>query len=94
MCSSIHTLCEYSFLPFSLSYPPEFLSGGVRIKSLGSGHAGLKIVVSDLSSLRKRMKETLDAHTVGECDENGRVWHMCVLSGACVGEGYICLCIY
>ena len=66
----MHEMCDLQFdqsPSFLLSFPPKLLSGGVRIKSLGSGHTGLKIVVSDLSSLRKRMKESLDAHTVGEC---------------------------
>ena len=70
VCTHMQEMCDLQFDQFPsflLSFPPKLLSGGVRIKSLGSGHTGLKIVVSDLSSLRKRMKESLDAHTVGEC---------------------------
>ena len=69
-CLIIVLMCTYLELEIVLSLlclPSPMSSGGVRIKSLGSGHTGLKIAVSDLSSLRKRMKESIAAHTVGEC---------------------------
>ena len=93
VCTCVQEMCDLQFgqFPFFLlSFPPKLLSGGVRIKSLGSGHTGLKIVVSDLSSLRKRMKESLDAHTVGECGLGmdvgwGREWRVCIPH--CVEDG-------
>ena len=54
---------------FSTSVPMcvshDLCRSGVRLKSLRSGHVDLQIVLSDLSSMRQKMKDSVTAEEVG-----------------------------
>ena len=60
----------------ALIFSPSLCRGAVRLSStLGSGHTSLQLVVSELSNTRRKHKDLLKAHTVGELV--GNICHSC-----------------
>ena len=64
---SILTNISYSLLIHHHPYPtcPNY-RGAVRMRSsLGSGHTSLNVIVSDISTLRRRLKDSIASQQAG-----------------------------